>query len=170
MAARSSNLEERLGNLLKQQGKKISVAESCTGGLVSHRITNVAGSSEYFECGVISYSEKSKISILHVSPTTLKKFEAVSQETAEEMAMGIRQLSGSDIGIATTGKAGPGGGSNKKPVGLVYISLSTENNVITQKFNFKGTRGEIKTQASNAALEMAINYLIKKDTKKLNGT
>jgi len=167
MTARSSNLEERLDSLLRQQRKKISVAESCTGGLVSHRITNVAGSSEYFDSGVVSYSDQSKIRTLHVLAMTLRKFGAVSQETAEEMAKGIRKISGTDIGIAITGLAGPGGGSIGKPVGLVYVSLSTENDVITQKFNFKGTRSEIKTQASDAALNMVINYLIKEDNENL---
>jgi PncC family amidohydrolase len=98
---------------------------------------------------------------------TLKKFGAVSQEIAEEMARGIRRLSGTDIGIATTGVAGPGGGSIEKPVGLVYVSLSTENDVITQKFNFKGTRDEIKTQTSDAAMKVAINYLLKEEGKNL---
>jgi nicotinamide-nucleotide amidase len=160
MSTRSFNLEERLGVLLKQHRKTISVAESCTGGLISHRITNIAGSSEYFDSGVISYSNQSKIDILHVSTLTLQKFGAVSQETAEEMARGIRKISRTDIGIATTGIAGPSGGSVEKPVGLVYVSLSTKNTLLCKKYNFKGTRGEIKTQTADAALDLAIGYLL----------
>ena len=153
-------LEERLGKFLKQCGKTISVAESCTGGLISHRITNVPGSSEYYERGVVSYSNQSKISILLVSSITLNKFGAVSRQTAEEMARGIRQISGTDLGIATTGIAGPGGGSTEKPVGLVYICLSSKEKTICRRFTFEGSREEIKMQTSEAALRIVVNHLL----------
>jgi len=153
-------LEERLGKLLREHGKTISVAESCTGGLISHRITNIPGSSDYYEGGVVSYSNKSKTDILHVSPITLKKLGAVSYQTAKEMAKGIRQIYGTDLGIATTGIAGPGGGSPKKPVGLVYICLSIQDKTICRRFTFKGSRREIKTKSSEAALRIVIRYLL----------
>jgi len=151
-------LEEQIGALLRKYGKTISIAESCTGGLISHRITNVPGSSDYYDCGGIAYSNQSKIDILHVSPETLKKFGAVSRQTAIEMAQGIKQVSGSDLALAVTGIAGPGGGTPKKPVGLVYICLASDESVVCKEFKFKGKREEIKFQASEAALEMIKKY------------
>jgi len=147
-------LEEQIGSLLRKHGKTISIAESCTGGLISHRITNVPGSSNYYNYGVIAYSNKSKIDILHVSPETLKKFGAVSRQTAIEMAQGIKQISGSDLGLAVTGIAGPEGGTPEKPVGMVYICLASDESVVCEEFGFKGKREDIKLQASEAALEM----------------
>lgn len=157
-------LEKQIGAFLTKYGKTISVAESCTGGLISHRITNVPGSSNYYDRGVIAYSNQSKTAILRVSPKTLKKFGAVSRQTAIEMAQGIKQISGSDLGLAVTGIAGPGGGTPKKPVGLVYISLASDQDVVCEEFRFKGKREEIKFQASEAALKM-----IKKHVQALTG-
>ena len=157
-------LEKQIGTLLKKHGKTISIAESCTGGFISHRITNVPGSSNYYNCGVIVYSNQSKITILHVSPETLKKFGAVSRQTTIEMAQGIKQVSGSDLGLAVTGIAGPSDGTPEKPVGLVYICLASDESVGCEKFRFKGKREEIKFQASEAALEM-----IKKHVQTLMG-
>jgi PncC family amidohydrolase len=151
-------LEKQIGALLRKHGKTISIAESCTGGFISHRITNVPGSSNYYDCSVIAYSNQSKIDILHVSPETLKKFGAVSRQTAIEMAQGIKQISGSDLGLAVTGIAGPGGGTPEKPVGLVYICLASDEDVVCEEFRFKGKREEIKLQASEAALEMIKKY------------
>jgi len=153
-------LEKQIGALLRKQGKTISVAESCTGGFISHRITNVPGSSNYYDCSVIAYSNQSKITIIHVSPETLKKFGAVSRRTAIEMAQGIKQVSRSDLGLAVTGIAGPGGGTPKKPVGLVYICLASDKSVVCEEFKFKGSRKEIKFQASEAALEMVKKHLM----------
>jgi len=164
MIGESSALEKQIGALLRKHGKTISIAESCTGGLISHRITNVPGSSNYYDCSVIAYSNQSKITILHVSPETLKKFGAVSRQTAIEMAQGIKQISRSDLGLAVTGIAGPGGGTPKKPVGLVYICLASDESVVCEEFRFKGKREEIKFQASEAALEM-----IKKHVQALMG-
>jgi len=158
MIGESSPLEEQIGALLRKRGKTISMAESCTGGFISHRITNVHGSSDYYGCGVIAYSNQSKIDILHVSPETLKKFGAVSRQTAIEMAQGIKQVSGSDLGLAVTGIAGPGGGTPEKPVGLVYICLASDESVVCEEFRFKGKREEIKFQTSEAALEMVKKY------------
>lgn len=147
-------LEKQIGAFLTKYGKTISVAESCTGGLISHRITNVPGSSNYYDRGVIAYSNQSKTAILRVSPKTLKKFGAVSRQTAIEMAQGIKQISGSDLGLAVTGIAGPGGGTPEKPVGLVYICLTSDESVVCEDFRFKGKREEIKHQTSDAALEL----------------
>ena len=147
-------LEEQIGALLRKHEKTISIAESCTGGLISHRITNIPGSSNYYNCSVIAYSNQSKTDILHVSPTTLTRFGAVSRQTAIELAQGIKQVSGSDLGLAVTGIAGPGGGTPEKPVGLVYICLASDESVVCEKFRFKGKREEIKSQACEAALEM----------------
>ena len=152
-------MEVQIGTLLRKHGKTISIAESCTGGLISHRITNVPGSSNYYDCGVIAYSNQSKIDILHVKSETLKKFGAVSRQTAIEMAQGIKQVSGSDLGLAVTGIAGPGGGTPEKPVGLVYICLASDESVVCEEFRFKGKREEIKFQASEAALQMIKNHV-----------
>jgi len=152
-------LEKQIGALLRKHGKSISIAESCTGGFISHRITNVPGSSNYYDCSVIAYSNQSKIDILHVSPETLKKFGAVSRQTAVEMAQGIKQISGSDLGLVVTGIAGPVGGTPEKPVGLVYICLASDESVVCEEFRFKGKREEIKLQASEAALQMIKNHV-----------
>jgi len=158
MTGGNPSLEEQIGTLLRKHRKSISIAESCTGGFISHRITNVPGSSNYYHCGVIAYSNQSKITILHVSPEALKKFGAVSRQTAIEMAQGIKQVSGSDLALAVTGIAGPGGGTPKKPVGLVYVCLASDESVVCKEFKFKGKRKEIKLQASEAALEMTKKY------------
>lgn len=157
-------LEKQIGALLRKHEKTISIAESCTGGFISHRITNVPGSSNYYNYGVIAYSNQSKIDTLHVSPETLTKFGAVSRQTAIEMAQGIKQVSGSDLALAVTGIAGPGGGTPEKPVGLVYICLASDESVVCEEFRFKGKREEIKSQASEAALQM-----IKKHVQALMG-
>jgi len=153
-------IEKEVGALLKKLGKTIAVAESCTGGLISHRITNVPGSSEYYDRGVISYSNQAKMDILHVSSETLFKFGAVSRQTAVEMAQGIRQISKTDFGLSVSGIAGPGGGSVQKPVGLVYICLATEEDVFCNEYRFKGEREDIKFQTSQAALEMLKKHLL----------
>jgi nicotinamide-nucleotide amidase len=160
----SDRLEEKIGKLLLELGKNVSVAESCTGGLVSHRITNIAGSSKYYNGGVISYSNQSKIDVLHVSPETIQKFGAVSRQTATEMAIGVRRLFGTDLGIAVTGIAGPDGGSVEKPLGLVYVCLSDEDKIICEQFNFDGSREEIKRKSADAALRLVVDYLL--DLKK----
>lgn len=160
--------EEQIGTLLRKHGKTVSIAESCTGGLISHRITNVPGSSDYYDRGVIAYSNQSKIDILHVSRRTLKKFGAVSPQTAVEMAQGIKKVSGTNLGLAVTGIAGPGGGTREKPVGLVYICLASDENVVYKEFRFKGKRKEIKVQTSEAALEMIKKYFHKMSNHKTN--
>ncbi|MFA5146370.1 MAG: competence/damage-inducible protein A [Candidatus Omnitrophota bacterium] len=158
-------LEGAVANALKRKKLTIATAESCTGGFVSHRITNVSGSSGYFMMGIIAYSNESKVNMLGVSPFTLKKYGAVSREVALEMAEGVRRLAGTDIGLSLTGIAGPTGGTKSKPIGLVYIALAMDDckklkaesrklKALVKEFRFKGTREEIKFQASQAALEL----------------
>jgi nicotinamide-nucleotide amidase len=153
------NLEKRLGEVLRSKNLRISLAESCTGGLISHRITNVSGSSDYFERGVIAYSNNSKTELLGVSKVILESFGAVSSETAKAMAEGVRKLSNSDLGLAVTGIAGPLGGTSIKPVGLVYMALSSSKSTIVREFKFQGSRNEVKEQSSEEALKMVLTHL-----------
>jgi len=152
-------LEEVIGEILRERKLTIATAESCTGGLLSHRITNVPGSSKYFLGGVVAYSYDAKEHILHVRHNTLYGFGAVSKETAIEMARGVRHLFDSDIGIGITGIAGPGGGTPEKPVGLVYISLSVPGHTWYREHRWKGSRLENKEQSAEAALQMVLDYL-----------
>ena len=147
-------LESALGGLLARKRKTIAVAESCTGGLVSDRITNVPGSSDYFKAAIVAYSNDIKTGTLGVNPAMLRKNGAVSADVAAAMARGARKLGNADIAIGITGIAGPDGGSDKKPVGLVYISVASGKKVTTQKFTFRGSRKENKWLASTAALDM----------------
>lgn len=147
-------LESVVGMLLSEMGLRISVAESCTGGLISSRITNISGSSKYFCMGVTAYSNKAKKELLGVSEKKLKKYGAVSKEIAFEMAKGIKNLSDTDMALAVTGIAGPTGGTKKKPVGLVYIAVVSDSLTNVKKYLFTGNRTEIKYQISTRALDM----------------
>ncbi|CUS84398.1 amidohydrolase, PncC family, partial [Candidatus Kryptobacter tengchongensis] len=129
-------LEEVVGKLLAQKGLKLAVAESCTGGLIADRITNIPGSSRYFERGIVAYSNEAKIQILGVPEELIKIYGAVSREVAEAMAEGVRKISGADIGISTTGIAGPTGATPTKPVGLVWIGYSDKNETFAKEFRF----------------------------------
>src|SRR3989338_5142086 len=119
---RNSPLEEEIGKILTRKKKTLAIAESCTGGLVSNIVTNVSGSSQYFKAGIVAYSDESKENILGISSGLLREHGDVSKQVALEMAKGVQLLAGADIGIGVTGIAGPGGGTKKKPVGLVYIT------------------------------------------------
>jgi len=145
---------------LKNQNLSIATAESCTGGLIGNTFTNVSGSSEYFKLGIIAYNNKSKVKLLDISEIMLKKYGAVSKEVAKSMADGVRKLLNVDIGISTTGIAGPTGGTKEKPIGLVYIAVSTRKVTIVKKFNFPGDRLKNKDSTCNAALEMLLDVLI----------
>jgi PncC family amidohydrolase len=147
-------LEAEIGTMLRKRRMTLAVAESCTGGLISDRITNVSGSSDYFMLGVVAYSDKSKENMLGVSGKSIKRYGAVSEQVCLEMAKGARFLANADIGMGVTGIAGPTGGTRPKPVGLVYIALVTNRKYIVKKFRFKGSRRNIKLQASQAALEL----------------
>jgi PncC family amidohydrolase len=157
-----TELEVELGKLLTTRKLTLATAESCTGGLIANLITNVPGSSNYFEGGVISYSNESKIEFLRVPTETLKRCGAVSEETAAAMAIGIHKLTKADLGLAVTGIAGPTGGTEQKPVGLVYIALADRINVEKYQFKFNGSRLEIKKQTANAALKILLDYIKKK--------
>ncbi|MDH5662761.1 MAG: nicotinamide-nucleotide amidohydrolase family protein, partial [Elusimicrobiota bacterium] len=145
-----------VGKLLLSKRLTLAVAESCTGGLIGDRITDFAGSSVYFKEGVVAYSNEAKVRILGVKEETLNEFGAVSRESALEMARGVKRISGTDIGLATTGIAGPTGGTARKPVGLVYIALAwPEMGVeICKEFRFGGKRREIKESTAINALDI----------------
>ena len=150
-----------ISRLLKKHQYTLATAESCTGGLLAHTLTNIPGSSEYFDRGIVSYSNKAKTELLGVSEHMLKEYGAVSAEVATEMAERVRIISEVDIGLATTGIAGPSGGTKEKPVGLVYIGMSTTNNTKVQQYQFSGNRLENKTDTVNAVLTMLQDHLIK---------
>lgn len=150
----NETLEQVVGELLKWRGYTLATAESCTGGLLAGRITDVPGSSEYFLEGVISYSNEAKADLLGVPKKLIKEHGAVSEEVANAMAAGIRKRAGSTFGVGITGVAGPGGGSEEKPVGLVYIALADDSQATARKFIFPGDRQFIRTLSVNAALDM----------------
>lgn len=152
-------IEEKVVKKLVETGKKISAAESCTGGLVSQMLTSVAGASACVDLGVVTYANEQKTKILGVKPETLEKFGAVSPQTALEMCFGIKKLSGADIGIGITGLAGPGGGSKNKPVGLVFIGICTNDEHKAFEFNFKGERQKVREQAAFEALRLAFERI-----------
>lgn len=154
-------LLDKVSSLLKKQKLTIATAESCTGGLIAHVLTNVSGSSNYFDRGIISYSNIAKIKLLDVPEELLKKYGAVSEQVAKAMTEGVRIKSNVDIGIATTGIAGPTGGTPEKPVGLVYIAISISNNTFVKKYKFTGDRLQNKEQTCNEALLLLYNYLKK---------
>jgi len=152
-------LEDVLGEIIISNKKTISTAESCTGGLISDRLTNTPNSSSYFKGGIVAYSNLLKINLLNVNKETLNKYGAVSEEVALEMAEGVRKQLDVDIGLSTTGIAGPSGGSEKKPIGLVYIGLSSSNYNKVYKLNFTKDRKINKLMTSQAALNILRNYL-----------
>lgn len=155
----AGSLEVEIGRLLQQRGLRLGLAESCTGGLVGHRITNVAGSSEYFMGSVVSYSYEAKAAVLGVSWETLKTFGAVSRETVFEMAHGAKKLFDVNIAVSISGIAGPGGGTVDKPVGTTWIALTADDGEWARKFQFHGTREQNKTASAEAALQMVLDYL-----------
>ena len=152
-------LEMTAGKLLLQQGLTLGTAESCTGGLISHRMTNIPGSSEYFLGGVAAYSNAVKEHLLGVQRKTLDQFGAVSRETVLEMAHGARTALGALIGLSTSGIAGPGGGTAEKPVGLVWIGLSTPGGDWAWRCQFNGNRMENKEASAEQALQKLVDYL-----------
>jgi len=148
-----------IASLLKQKKLTIATAESCTGGLLAHILTNVSGSSEYFNRGIIIYSYQAKTDLLDVPEKTLIDHGAVNEEVAKIMAENVRKKSNVDIGISTTGIAGPTGGTKDKPVGLVYIGISTRDKTEVKKYNFSGDRLQNKEETCNAALKLLYDIL-----------
>ncbi len=147
------------GERLKQKGWTLSLAESCTGGLLGSMLTDISGSSAYFTGGIIAYSNWVKSELLEIPPSVLKREGAVSAQTARLMARGARKIFQSDLSLAVTGIAGPTGGTLQKPVGLVYIAALTPGREEVEKHNFKGNRGRIKQSAASAALRLLIKLL-----------
>jgi nicotinamide-nucleotide amidase len=159
-AADQETLEGIVGNLLRSNHATLAVAESCTGGLIAHRLTNIPGSSDYFERGVVAYSNRAKIEILHIPEEILSAAGAVSAPVAEKMAEGIRQISQSTLGLGITGIAGPGGGSGEKPVGTVFIALASPKRTLSKKYQFWGSRDEVKTISAHTAIDWVRRYFL----------
>jgi len=155
-----SSLEQEVGDLLRQKGLTLGVVESATGGLISHLITNVPGSSDYYKGAITAYSNEVKIKIVGVKPGTINKYGAVSSQVAEEMAQDGRKILAVDICVADTGIAGPTGATPEKPLGLFYIGLSHKGGTSSRKHNFKGNREQNKLEATKAALSWLKEYLI----------
>lgn len=151
--------EEELGNLLKSKKLSLSTAESCTGGGVAAAITSVAGSSEYFMGGIVAYSNDVKVSLLHVSSETLEKYGAVSRETVMEMAAGAMNTLKTDCAIATSGIAGPGGGSLEKPVGTIWIAIAYKNEIVTVMQTGDNGRAKNVQNAIQNAMDLLIEIL-----------
>ena len=157
------DLAQDAGSRLLSRGWRCATAESCTGGLIGHLLTEVPGSSQYYQGGVVAYDNSVKEGILGVSPETLKAHGAVSDPCAREMAAGARRLMHTDAAVATTGLAGPGGGSADKPVGLVYIAVVTPDGVTCERHVFEGDRSGIKLATARRALELLLLALERLD-------
>lgn len=162
-ATGETSLETVLGDMLVERGLTIATAESCTGGLLAGTIINYPGISEVFLEGAVTYSNEAKMKRLGVKVETLEKFGAVSEETAKEMAEGIAKAAGTNIGISTTGIAGPGGGTVEKPVGLVYVGIYLNGTVIAKKFNFAGDRERVRLQTVLYAMDLLRRLIMEQD-------
>ena len=147
-------LLKEIAKILLQNKKTVAVAESCTGGLISHALTNISGSSKYFVLGLVLYSNKTKSQVLKIKKDDIKHYGPVSEKIAILMAKKVKELALTDIGISTTGIAGPAGGTKKNPVGTIYIALAHKNSISVKKFKFSGTRIQIKNKAKNKALRL----------------
>jgi PncC family amidohydrolase len=159
MSDKNIPFEILIGDLLRERRLKLATAESCTGGLVSDRITNVAGSSDYFLGGVVAYAYEAKVALLSVSWGTLAQYGAVSRETVLEMARGARKALGADIAVSISGIAGPGGGLPNKPVGTTWTGLSTLEGDWARIHLFNGDRTQNKASSAEAALKFLTDYL-----------
>jgi nicotinamide-nucleotide amidase len=152
-------IEARIGRILRERRMKIAVAESCTGGHIANRITNIQGASDYFDLGFVTYSNDSKELYLFVPEEVIAEKGAVSSEVAKTMAEGLREATDADIALSVTGVAGPGGGSPEKPVGTVFVGLASKDGTFVNKFLFSGDRISIKEQTSEEALKLVLDYL-----------
>ena len=155
------NLEEKIVHLLKEKGYTITTAESCTGGLLAGRILNVSGASEVYNEGHITYSNEAKERLLGVKHDTLEAYGAVSRQTASEMALGVAKVANANVGLCTTGIAGPGGGTKEKPVGLVYVGCAINGSVEVEECHFSGDRETVRKAAVEETLQLLWKTLSK---------
>ncbi len=156
------SIQETVVELLLKHALRLATAESCTGGLIAQKITSVAGASECFDCGVVTYSNGQKQKLLGVLAETLEKFGAVSEQTALEMCKGVKALANADFGISVTGIAGPGGGTPEKPVGTVWIGICGENLHKAERFLFDGDRQQVRESTAETALKMVQDTILNK--------
>ncbi len=159
MNQKSPLLEEQIGTLLRRRGWRLAVAESCTGGLIGHRITNIPGSSTYYMGSVTAYAYEAKVRLLGVRWNTLEAHGAVSEAVVLEMARGVRRALAADVGLSVSGIAGPGGGTPEKPVGLTWVGLSTPGHEEAHRFLWDGDRLYNKEQSAEAALQVLLTFL-----------
>jgi PncC family amidohydrolase len=157
----TKNIEAKIGEELRKRGWRLAIAESCTGGLLGHRITNNSGSSTYYLGSVTAYAYRAKVRLLGVSWDTLEAHGAVSEEAVKEMALGVRHALAADIGLSVSGIAGPTGGTPDKPVGYTWIGLSTPKGIWSLQHNATGNRIENKEEIAQTALEFLYDFLIK---------
>jgi nicotinamide-nucleotide amidase len=158
-----NSLEKTIGDHLRNKGWTLSIAESCTGGLICDRITNVSGSSDYFMGGMVNYSNESKTKHLSVPSNDIKRYGAVSPQVARKMAQGVRRAFNTTFGLSTTGVAGPTGGTKRSPIGRVFIGFAHGRRTWVRREDLKGNRGEIKEKASEKALQFFYERLIHED-------
>ncbi len=154
------SLEKVVADLLIEKQKTVAVAESCTGGLLASLLTNISGSSAYFLGGVVAYDNSVKTHLLGVKASTLENYGAVSEESAREMAVGVKNLTGADLSVATTGIAGPTGGTEEKPVGLIYVAIASSREILVKKFIFHRERIINKSRFTYAALNLLRQLLL----------
>jgi nicotinamide-nucleotide amidase len=159
VARERSDLEHVVGRLLKERGLTLALSESCTGGLLGHRVTNVPGSSDYFRGSIVAYASDVKEKLLGVGEETLAAHGAVSEQTAREMARGARRAIEADVGVSITGIAGPTGGTPEKPVGLVYVGLAAPDGEWVERYVWEGDRWQNKARSAEAALDLLRRYL-----------
>jgi nicotinamide-nucleotide amidase len=159
---KAMKLEKLIGDLLRERGWTLSIAESCTGGLICDRITNVPGSSDYFEGGMVNYSNESKAKLLGIPLDYIRKYGAVSPQVARRMAQGVRKSFNTTFGLSTTGVAGPTGGTKRSPVGRVFIGIASGKRTWVKKLDLKGNRRQIKRKATERSLELFYEILVEK--------
>jgi PncC family amidohydrolase len=155
------SIEQKIAKILTKSKETVALAESCSGGLLANRLTNIPGSSTFFKGGIITYSNKAKISLLKVPSFTIKKHGAVSSQTACSMAKNVRSLFKVNFGLAITGIAGPSGGTKLKPVGLTFIAINTPRETACFKFHFKGNRLQNKKSSTDEALKLLLEFIEK---------
>ncbi len=164
------SLEKIIGDLLRERGWTLSIAESCTGGLVCDRITDVPGSSDYFEGGMVNYSNESKAKHLGIPLNYVKKYGAVSPQVARKMAQGVRETFRTTFGLSTTGVAGPAGGTKRSPIGRVFIGFTDGRRTWVKKLDLKGNRREIKEKATEKALQFFYGKIVHGDRLRKQAT